>query len=165
MFAGRSIVSSVLRRAVVSTSSSRTFVVPVLSVLKNVCQPRILTSIVTRGYMTSGILSMSVDPSDNTPKPRMQPAANPDAIKSSLFIGNLDFAITEQSLLDMCEGILGPDIATRARVAVDRDTGNFMAGRLVVESSVYSSDNIYFRMIDNFPSNCWSKFLCPPLFH
>lgn len=56
-------------------------------------------------------------------KPKMIPATVPDAERSSVFIGNLDFSITEQSILDMCEGILGPQIATRVRVAIDRDTG------------------------------------------
>ena len=53
----------------------------------------------------------------------MTPATTPDASKSSVFIGNLDFAITDQSILDMCEALLGPRIATRVRVATDRDTG------------------------------------------
>ena len=73
--------------------------------------------------MTSGILSVSDDAADSAPKPRMQPARNTDGSRASLFIGNLDFSITEQALLDMCEGVLGPNIATRARVAVDRESG------------------------------------------
>jgi RNA recognition motif-containing protein len=123
MFAGRSIVSSVLRRAVVSTSSSRSFIVPALSLIKNAYQPKIVTSIASRSFMTSGILSVSDDAADSAPKPRMQPARNTDGSRASLFIGNLDFSITEQALLDMCEGVLGPNIATRARVAVDRESG------------------------------------------
>ena len=123
MFAGRSLVSSVLRRAVVSTSSSRSFIVPALSLIKNAYQPKIVTSIASRSFMTSGILSVSDDAADSAPKPRMQPARNTDGSRASLFIGNLDFSITEQALLDMCEGVLGPNIATRARVAVDRESG------------------------------------------
>lgn len=136
MFAGRSIVSSVLRRAVVSTSSSRSFIVPVLSVIKNVNQPKIAASIFSRGYMTSGILSMNDDASEGAPRPKMTPATEPDGSRASLFIGNLDFSITEQALLDMCDGVLGPNIATRARVAVDRESGIHLTERLVAESSV-----------------------------
>jgi hypothetical protein len=152
MFAGRSVVSSVLRRSVVSTSSSRSFVVPVLSVFKNVNQPKIVTSIFSRGYITSGILSVNDDASEGVPKPRMQPATSPDGTRSSLFIGNLDFSITEQALLDMCEGVLGPDIATRARVAVDRESGTYSIKNVVVKISVVRTSISGWSTSPNRPS-------------
>ena len=43
--------------------------------------------------------------------------------KCSLFIGNLDFTITEDQIMEMCDGILGPRMAQKARIAVDRETG------------------------------------------
>lgn len=43
--------------------------------------------------------------------------------KCSLFIGNLDFTITEDQIMEMCDGILGPKMAQKARIAVDRETG------------------------------------------
>lgn len=75
---------------------------------------------------------MNDDASEDAPKPRMTPATEPDGSRASLFIGNLDFSITEQALLDMCDGVLGPNIATRARVAIDRDSGIHLSETLVV---------------------------------
>lgn len=45
--------------------------------------------------------------------------------RSSIFVGNLDFSVTEQSILERLEEVLGPNIALRARIAVDRETGTY----------------------------------------
>ena len=68
-------------------------------------------------------LDIEVEAKTLSAKTYMTPATKPDAVKSSIFIGNLDFAVTDQSIMDMCEALLGPRIAIRVRVATDRDTG------------------------------------------
>jgi hypothetical protein len=55
---------------------------------------------------------------------KMTPVADKSIYsRSSIFIGNLDFTVTEQGIMERLEEVLGPDIALRARIAVDRDTG------------------------------------------
>ena len=34
-----------------------------------------------------------------------------------------DFGVTEASILDMCEGVLGQGTALKVRIATDRETG------------------------------------------
>jgi hypothetical protein len=37
-----------------------------------------------------------------------------------------DFSVTEASILDMCEGVLGVGTALKVRIATDRDTGDIV---------------------------------------
>jgi hypothetical protein len=39
---------------------------------------------------------------------------------------HLDFSVTEASILDMCEGVLGVGTALKVRIATDRDTGDIV---------------------------------------
>ena len=43
--------------------------------------------------------------------------------ENSVFIGNLDFAVQDEQLIEMCSDLVGPDSVARVRLATDRDTG------------------------------------------
>lgn len=43
----------------------------------------------------------------------------------SVFIGNLDFSVTDVEILSMCNDILGEGNVAKVRLATDRDTGEF----------------------------------------
>ena len=47
--------------------------------------------------------------------------------ENSVFIGNLDFAVQDEQLIEMCNDLVGPDAVARVRLATDRDTGCFIA--------------------------------------
>ena len=36
---------------------------------------------------------------------------------------NIDFGVTETTIMDMCDEVLGVGAALKARIATDRDTG------------------------------------------
>lgn len=46
--------------------------------------------------------------------------------ETSCFIGNLDFSITEGDILTLCNKLLGEGVATRVRLALDKETGSFI---------------------------------------
>ena len=80
--------------------------------------------------MSSGILSNEEDRDYVAFVPKkvfkMKPVTDQSIFtRSSIFIGNLDFSVTEQGILERLEEVLGPDIALIARIAVDRDTGMY----------------------------------------
>jgi len=54
------------------------------------------------------------------PRPE-RPAKTPQ--ENSVFIGNLDFSVSEAEIMDMCNDILGPGSASRVRLVTDRETG------------------------------------------
>lgn len=56
---------------------------------------------------------------------------------ASVFVGNLDFTITSEMILEVCEGLMGPDAALKCRVATDRDTGELMHCMLLYFSFGY----------------------------
>lgn len=68
-------------------------------------------------------IDIEIEVGKSTKMERMNPATTPDAVRSSIFIGNLDFANTDHTIMDLCEDLLGPGIALRTRVAIDRETG------------------------------------------
>jgi nucleolin len=41
----------------------------------------------------------------------------------SMYIGNLDFSVTDSQILEMCNDLLGDGIAKKVRLLTDRDTG------------------------------------------
>ena len=41
----------------------------------------------------------------------------------SVYVGNLDFTVTEEQIMEMCNDLLGPGVASKARILIDRDTG------------------------------------------
>lgn len=43
--------------------------------------------------------------------------------ENSVFIGNLDFAVQDEQLIEMCNDLVGADSVNRVRLATDRDTG------------------------------------------
>ena len=43
--------------------------------------------------------------------------------ENSVFIGNLDFSVSESEIMDMCNDILGAGSASRVRLVTDRETG------------------------------------------
>lgn len=45
--------------------------------------------------------------------------------ENSCFIGNLDFGVTEEMVLDLCNNKLGTGVVSRVRLAIDRETGKF----------------------------------------
>ena len=47
----------------------------------------------------------------------------PNTRENSVFIGNLDFSVTEDEIRDMCNDILGESVVSRIRLATDRETG------------------------------------------
>jgi len=44
----------------------------------------------------------------------------------SVFIGNLDFSVTDSEILAMCNDILGEGMAVNVRLAIDRETGTLI---------------------------------------
>lgn len=52
----------------------------------------------------------------------------------SVFIGNLDFSVTDSEILAMCNDILGEDVVTKVRLAIDRDTGELFSPERVCRS-------------------------------
>lgn len=44
--------------------------------------------------------------------------------ENSVFIGNLDFAVQDEQLIEMCNDLVGADSVNRVRLATDRDTGD-----------------------------------------
>lgn len=65
------------------------------------------------------------------PRPE-RPAKTPQ--ENSVFIGNLDFSVSEAEILDMCNDILGPGSVTRVRLVTDRETGMLICKIRVLES-------------------------------
>lgn len=59
-------------------------------------------------------------------RPKMERAPQ----ENSVFIGNLDFAVQEEQLIEMCNDLVGADTVTKVRLAVDRDTGITIASAL-----------------------------------
>ena len=60
------------------------------------------------------------EPMAEVPAPTLPPRV---LSRSSIFVGNLDFSITSEQILEMCEGLMGPGAALSCRIAVDRDLG------------------------------------------
>ncbi|KAJ1428050.1 hypothetical protein B484DRAFT_396974, partial [Ochromonadaceae sp. CCMP2298] len=56
------------------------------------------------------------------PRPE-RPRSDRPPQENSVFIGNLDFSVGEEQILEMCNDILGDGIASRVRLATDRETG------------------------------------------
>jgi len=52
-------------------------------------------------------------------RPPMAPA------DQSVFIGNLDFSVTDAEILAMCNDILGEGVVSKVRLATDRETGTY----------------------------------------
>lgn len=127
---GSFIVSSALRRAVASCSVVRSVCVPAVANFKNANQVKISATILSRNFMSSGI-SLNEEEKDYVafvPQKvfKMTPITDSSVFsRSSIFVGNLDFSVTEQSILERLEEVLGPNIALRARIAVDRETGTY----------------------------------------
>ena len=88
MFAGRIIVKSVLRRAAVNSSISRSLLVPSAAIFQNAIVSRESTSCYSRNFMTSRIVSA------------------PPSKPKSLFVGNLPFELDETDVIE----ILGSSI-------------------------------------------------------
>lgn len=63
---------------------------------------------------------VKVDVSEPLPPREKTPQEN------SIFIGNLDFTVTEEQLQDMCDDLLGPGLVEKVRIAIDRATGKFL---------------------------------------
>lgn len=57
----------------------------------------------------------------SAPRRERAPLAPAD---QSIFIGNLDFSVTDSEILSMCNDILGEGVVSKVRLAIDRDTGN-----------------------------------------
>ena len=57
--------------------------------------------------------------------------------ENSVFIGNLDFAVQEEQLIEMCSDLVGPDTVMRVRLAADRDTGTTIA--IIIYCNTYYS--------------------------
>jgi nucleolin len=47
--------------------------------------------------------------------------------ENSVFLGNLDFSVTEDTIKEMCNDVLGEGCVVRVRIATDRDTGESSA--------------------------------------
>ena len=60
-------------------------------------------------------------PKTDAPRRERGPQTPPD---QSIFIGNLDFSVTDTEILAMCNDILGEGVVTKVRLAVDRETGD-----------------------------------------
>jgi len=61
---------------------------------------------------------LKVDISEPRPdRPKKTPQEN------SVFIGNLDFSVSEDQIMDMCNDLLGAGLATKVRLVTDRETG------------------------------------------
>jgi RNA recognition motif-containing protein len=56
------------------------------------------------------------------PRPE-RPRSDRPPQDNSVFIGNLDFSVGEDQILEMCNDILGDGVASRVRLATDRETG------------------------------------------
>ena len=52
--------------------------------------------------------------------PRVQPSS-----ENSIFVGNLDFSVSDQMIQEMCENVLGAGEVKKVRIAMDRETGTF----------------------------------------
>lgn len=46
--------------------------------------------------------------------------------ENSCFIGNLDFTVTQEDIMQLCNSKLGNGVATRVRLATDKETGSIM---------------------------------------
>lgn len=63
---------------------------------------------------------IKVDISEPRPdRPKRTPQEN------SLFIGNLDFSVSEVQIMEMCNDLLGVDVVTKVRLVTDRETGKY----------------------------------------
>lgn len=62
----------------------------------------------------------AAEPRENKPKFEKTPQEN------SCFIGNLEFSVTQDDIFQLCNSKLGNGVATRVRLATDRETGNMM---------------------------------------
>lgn len=118
MFRGRLLVKSVLKRAVVTSSISGAFVLPAVTISQNVNNlPRVSIDFKTRSFVSSKVVNeVVVNDPPSGPSPNL-------VGRSSIFVGNLDFSVTEDQIMEMCYGMLGPKKALMARIAIDRDTG------------------------------------------
>jgi RNA recognition motif-containing protein len=56
-------------------------------------------------------------PREVRPKPERPPQEN------SCFVGNLDFSVSDEQVLDLCNSVLGEGKVVKVRLAVDRETG------------------------------------------
>lgn len=59
-------------------------------------------------------------PRTEAPRRERAPMAPAD---QSIFIGNLDFSVTDVEILSMCNDILGEGLVSKVRLSVDRETG------------------------------------------
>mmetsp|Transcript_12326 Transcript_12326/g.16938 ORF Transcript_12326/g.16938 Transcript_12326/m.16938 type:complete len:349 (+) Transcript_12326:44-1090(+) len=63
---------------------------------------------------------LKVDLSEPRPeRPKIERAPQ----ENSVFIGNLDFSVREDQILDMCNDLVGPNTVNKVRLPVDRETG------------------------------------------
>lgn len=82
MFAGRVIVKNVLKRAVVTCTVTRTFVVPAVALFQNVNVARVsANSASTRSFMTSPVVSAEKG--------------------TSVYVGNIPFDLDEKKLTEL----------------------------------------------------------------
>ena len=51
--------------------------------------------------------------------------------ENSVFIGNLNFDTTVDEISALVANVFGPDLNVNVRLAVDRETGNFLSGCLM----------------------------------
>ncbi len=49
----------------------------------------------------------------------------PTNTKFSIYMGNLDFAVTPVDITNLCESMLGPGTVKDVRLAIDRDSGEW----------------------------------------
>lgn len=56
---------------------------------------------------------------DKTGKPKFEKTPQ----ENSCFIGNLDFSVTQEDIVRLCDELLGEGVATRVRLATDKETG------------------------------------------
>lgn len=52
-----------------------------------------------------------------------RPARKQTPQENSIFVGNIDFAVTQDQIMEMCNDLLGPGKAQRVRLVTDRETG------------------------------------------
>jgi hypothetical protein len=67
---------------------------------------------------------LKVDLSEPLPeRPKMERSPQ----ENSVFIGNLDFSVREDQIMDMCNDLVGPNTVNKVRLPVDRETGESAA--------------------------------------
>ena len=67
----------------------------------------------------------------------MKSKAHRQALKLSFI--NSDFGVTETTIMDMCDEVLGVGAALKARIATDRDTGELLWIQQTSTTSIYDS--------------------------